>query len=57
MRDLDLVDWPLEEWAFSRALFPIRLIQERCAHFMSTKWLITYYFPFILPSSSIKFNP
>ena len=26
-----LVDWPLEEWAFSRALFPIGLIQERCA--------------------------
>ena len=26
-----LVDWPLEEWAFSRALFPMRFIQERCA--------------------------
>ena len=26
-----LVDWPLEEWAFSRALFPIGLIQKRCA--------------------------
>ena len=25
------VDRPLEEWAFSRALFPTRLIQERCA--------------------------
>ena len=30
MTDLDLVDWPLEEWAYSRALFPTRLIQERC---------------------------
>ena len=26
-----LVDRPLEEWAVSRALFPTRLIQERCA--------------------------
>ena len=25
------VDRPLEEWAVSRALFPTRLIQERCA--------------------------
>ena len=26
-----LVDRPLEEWAVSRALFPTRLTQERCA--------------------------
>ena len=28
------VDRPLEEWAVSRALFPTRLIQERCAQKM-----------------------
>ena len=29
------VDQPLEEWAFSRALFPTRLFQKRCAR---KKW-------------------